>query len=276
MKKFICLFFVILLSLTLFGCGEDKKITNHIVVEVNDIIISKTHAYVDVGDTIILTAQVYPFNADNQKIKWKSDNSDIAEVNSGIVLGKKEGRTVITCLSEDGEMEDKCILYVSSPKLNYNNYPNNLKKVNLIKPKNISEKVLTNVDDDLLDDENEVDFIENYFSKMEELNKQIFELENEFMQKIINKNNFDFEKKLDKEKQLLDSEKQIVDSESKENISNNIGNLENQTNLNLNDETDKNHIYFYEYKYNSNGITDKDDEFTTYKDDNTIIKEFYS
>lgn len=276
MKKFICLFFVILLSLTLFGCGEDKKITNHIVVEVNDIVISKTHAYVDVGDTIILTAQVYPFNADNQKIKWKSDNSDIAEVNSGIVLGKKEGRTVITCLSEDGEMEDKCILYVSSPKLNYNNYPNNLKKVNLIKPKNISEKVLTNVDDDLLDDENEVDFIENYFSKMEELNKQIFELENEFMQKIINKNNFDFEKNLDKEKQLLDSEKQIVDSESKENISNNIDNLENQTNLNLNDETDKNHIYFYEYKYNSNGITDKDDEFTTYKDDNTIIKEFYS
>ena len=276
MKKFICLFFVILLSLTLFGCGEDKKITNHIEVEVNDIVISKTHAYVDVGDTIILTAQVYPFNADNQKIKWKSDNSDIAEVNSGIVLGKKEGRTVITCLSEDGEMEDKCILYVSSPKLNYNNYPNNLKKVNLIKPKNISEKVLTNVDDDLLDDENEVDFIENYFSKMEELNKQIFELENEFMQKIINKNNFDFEKNLDKEKQLLDSEKQIVDSESKENISNNIDNLENKTNLNLNDETDKNHIYFYEYKYNSNGITDKDDEFTTYKDDNTIIKEFYS
>lgn len=276
MKKFICLFFVILLSLTLFGCGEDKKITNHIVVEVNDIVISKTHAYVDVGDTIILTAQVYPFNADNQKIKWKSDNSDIAEVNSGIVLGKKEGRTVITCLSEDGEMEDKCILYVSSPKLNYNNYPNNLKKVNLIKPKNISEKVLTNVDDDLLDDENEVDFIENYFSKMEELNKQIFELENEFMQKIINKNNFDFEKNLDKEMQLLDSEKQIVDSESKEEISNNIDNLENQTNLNLNDETDKNHIYFYEYKYNSNGITDKDDEFTTYKDDNTIIKEFYS
>lgn len=276
MKKFICLFFVILLSLTLFGCGEDKKITNHIVVEVNDIVISKTHAYVDVGDTIILTAQVYPFNADNQKIKWKSDNSDIAEVNSGIVLGKKEGRTVITCLSEDGEMEDKCILYVSSPKLNYNNCPNNLKKVNLIKPKNISEKVLTNVDDDLLDDENEVDFIENYFSKMEELNKQIFELENEFMQKIINKNNFDFEKNLDKEKQLLDSEKQIVDSESKENISNNIDNLENKTNLNLNDKTDKNHIYFYEYKYNSNGITDKDDEFTTYKDDNTIIKEFYS
>lgn len=276
MKKFICLFFVILLSLTLFGCGEDKKITNHIEVEVNDIVISKTHAYVDVGDTIILTAQVYPFNADNQKIKWKSDNSDIAEVNSGIVLGKKEGRTVITCLSEDGEMEDKCILYVSSPKLNYNNYPNNLKKVNLIKPKNISEKVLTNVDDDLLDDENEVDFIENYFSKMEELNKQIFELENEFMQKIINKNNIDFEKNLDKEKQLLDSEKQIVDSESKENISNNIDNLENKTNLNLNDETDKNHIYFYEYKYNSNGITDKDDEFTTYKDDNTIIKEFYS
>ena len=275
MKKFICLFFVILLSLTLFGCGEDKKVTNHIVVEVNDIVISKTHAYVDVGDTIILTAQVYPFNADNQKIKWKSDNSDIAEVNSGIVLGKKEGRTVITCLSEDGEREDKCILYVSSPKLNYNNYPNNLKKVNLIKPKNISEKVLTNVDDDLLDDENEVDFIENYFSKMEELNKQIFELENEFMQKIINKNNFDFEKNLDKEMQLLDSEKQIVDSESKEEISNNIDNLENQTNLNLNDETDKNHIYFYEYKYNSNGITDKDDEFTTYKDDNTIIKEFY-
>ena len=275
MKKFICLFFVILLSLTLFGCGEDKKVTNHIVVEVNDIVISKTHAYVDVGDTIILTAQVYPFNADNQKIKWKSDNSDIAEVNSGIVLGKKEGRTVITCLSEDGEMEDKCILYVSSPKLNYNNYPNNLKKVNLIKPKNISEKVLTNVEDDLLDDENEVDFIENYFSKMEELNKQIFELENEFMQKIINKNNFDFEKNLDKEMQLLDSEKQIVDSESKEEISNNIDNLENQTNLNLNDQTDKNHIYFYEYKYNSNGITDKDDEFTTYKDDNTIIKEFY-
>lgn len=204
MKKIVCLFFIVLFSLSLFGCDTAEK-TTHEIIKVNDIVINKSYAYVDVGEKIILTAQVYPFNADNQKIHWRSDNKNVAEVDGGIVVGNSEGRTVITCYSEDGEIEDKCILYVSTPKLNYSKYPNNLTNLSL----------------------------ENKYAKplSENSNTGNESAENEGETKI--------------------------ESES-----------ENET-------KNQPKFYFYEYRYNSNGINDLEDENTIYKDDNTIIKEYF-
>jgi len=126
MKKYIV--FLILFCLFFCGCKEDSKFpsSNISPIAVNDIVINKSHAYVDEGGKIILLAQVFPFNADNQKVNWKSDNENVAVVDGGIVVGKSEGRTVITATSDDGEFTDQCIVYVSYPKLSYEDYSNNL------------------------------------------------------------------------------------------------------------------------------------------------------
>lgn len=127
MKK-LCIF-LIFLSVFICGCENSSAVLNENLISVNDIVINKSHAYVDIGDKIILLAQVFPFNSNNQKVLWRSDNNDIAKVDDGIVIGVNEGRTVITAISEDGNFSTYCIVYVSTPKLNYKNYPNNLKSV---------------------------------------------------------------------------------------------------------------------------------------------------
>lgn len=114
MKKFVVFF---LLPLLIFTACKKENINIVPSISVNDIVISKSHAYVNVGEKTILLAQVFPFNADNQKILWKSDNKDIATVDNGIVVGVSSGRTVITCTSVDGEFYDQCIVFVSTPKM---------------------------------------------------------------------------------------------------------------------------------------------------------------
>ncbi|MBE5746541.1 MAG: Ig-like domain-containing protein [Clostridiales bacterium] len=120
MKKVLIV--ILFFSLFLTGCNSAKLGGSMYDVKVNDIVINKSHAYVDVGNRIILLAQVFPFNANNQKILWKSDNPSIASVSGGIVIGKSEGRTIISAISEEGEYYATCTVFVSTPKLNYENY----------------------------------------------------------------------------------------------------------------------------------------------------------
>lgn len=121
MKKLVVLFFLICLIFS--GCNSSNDLSSSIYkVSVNDIVINKSHAYVDIGNKIILLAQVFPFNADNQKVIWKSDNENIATVSGGIVIGKGEGRTIITATSEDGAYYANCTVFVSTPKLNYEDF----------------------------------------------------------------------------------------------------------------------------------------------------------
>lgn len=124
MRKF---FFLVLIFCVFFsGCETKPNNYNIDPIYVNNIVINQSHAYVNVNEKVVLLAQVYPFNADNQTIKWRSDNTSVAKVDDGVVFGVGEGRTVITAISEDGNFEAKCIVYVSYPKLDYYNTPNNL------------------------------------------------------------------------------------------------------------------------------------------------------
>lgn len=263
MKK-IFVIFIVVFSFFIVGCKTETTNLQTKSIAVNDIVINKSYAYVDVGDKIVLTAQVYPFNADNQNIIWKSDDNSIAEVSDGIVVGKSEGRTVITSISADGEYKDKCILYVSSPKLDYNKYPNNSKNLsinkinneekiidsieeeNILKDENLEENDNQNYEDDEIF-ENDIengeikdfysDYFDFYFNKIWEFNNQMFKLNKEFQEKMINK-------------------------------------VSQNKSQNENDKVEN--FYAFEYKYNSNGIDEIEDENTVYKDDNTIIKEFIS
>lgn len=67
-------------------------------------------------DTIQLEALVYPYNATDKRIIWKSEDPDIATVNTqGEVTSVSEGRTTITATTIDGGYSDTVDVEVSVP-----------------------------------------------------------------------------------------------------------------------------------------------------------------
>lgn len=243
--KFFFLIIIFVFSFCLVGCNEVT--TNANAIPVNDIVINKTHAYLDVGDKLILTAQVYPFNADNQNILWKSDNNNIAEVNGGIVVANSEGRTVITCISEDGELEDKCILYVSTPKLDYSKFQNNINssKINSEIESNNSKVLQDNMEDEI---NKNFKTNKDFYNIIDNINKTFNELNDYF-------NDF-FEDTKNSVEEIMQENKNFKTNQ-----------------INEIDENNNSNFYFFEYKYNSNGLEDEADENTIYKDENSIVRE---
>lgn len=240
--------FVLLLFCLLFfsGCQNNSLDTNLERIAVNDIVINKSHAYVDEGSKIILLAQVFPFNADNQNISWRSDNSNVAKVEDGIVFGVKEGRTVITATSEDGNISANCVVYVSTPKLNYKDYNNNIKKQNYEIQKN---EEINNLKETKTKNLEEIEV---------NLDKKLEDIEN------LSFNMFDFiQEKIDSIHQEYYEIFNFVNENFSLNGKNRLINLEDN----------KNYNYHFEFKYSNQGINEEVDEDTIYKDENTIIKE---
>ena len=64
---------------------------------------------VGVGESVKLTAQVFPEYASNQEVIWTSSDDSIAYVDDkGVVVGKREGVAIITCTTVDGGFSDTC------------------------------------------------------------------------------------------------------------------------------------------------------------------------
>jgi hypothetical protein len=61
---------------------------------------------VDVGDSITMTAEILPANADNKNVSWSSSNEQVASVSNGIVIGQTAGMAIITVTTEDGGYSD--------------------------------------------------------------------------------------------------------------------------------------------------------------------------
>ena len=81
------------------GCNapsdEDVKVTS--------ITISQTEATLKPNDTMQLEATVYPTNAANKKVNWKSSNEDVAIVtDEGFVLAVAEGEADVIVEAADG------------------------------------------------------------------------------------------------------------------------------------------------------------------------------
>ncbi len=70
---------------------------------VNSMYISRNSAYVYMGETLKLTANVLPENANNQKFTWSTSNSAVATVSGGTVVPKRVGTAVITVKSQNGK-----------------------------------------------------------------------------------------------------------------------------------------------------------------------------
>jgi uncharacterized protein YjdB len=68
----------------------------------------------DVGSSETLVATIWPLDATNQNVAWKSDNSSVAAVTSdGVVLAKSVGATVITATPDGGGAPQTCSVTVA-------------------------------------------------------------------------------------------------------------------------------------------------------------------
>ena len=84
-------------------------------VNVTEVTLDKTELTLTEGETETLTATVRPDNADNRKVTWSSDKTEIATVDgAGRVTAVKAGEAVITVTTEDGGKTATCKVTVKA------------------------------------------------------------------------------------------------------------------------------------------------------------------
>ena len=84
-------------------------------VSVTEVTLDKTELTLTEGETETLTATVKPDNADNKKVKWSSDKTDVATVDgAGRVTAVKAGEAVVTVTTEDGGKTASCKVTVKA------------------------------------------------------------------------------------------------------------------------------------------------------------------
>jgi len=84
-------------------------------VSVTEVTLDKTELTLTEGETETLTATVRPDNADNRKVTWSSDKTEIATVDgAGKVTAVKAGEAVVTVVTEDGGKTATCKVTVKA------------------------------------------------------------------------------------------------------------------------------------------------------------------
>ena len=88
-------------------------------VNVTDVTLDKTELTLTEGETETLTATVRPDNADNRKVTWSSDKTEVATVDgAGRVTAVKSGEAVVTVTTEDGGKTATCRVTVKAKVVN--------------------------------------------------------------------------------------------------------------------------------------------------------------
>ena len=88
-------------------------------VNVTEVTLDKTELTLTEGGTETLTATVKPDNADNRKVTWSSDKTEVATVDGdGKVTAVKAGEAVVTVTTEDGGKTATCKVTVKAKAVN--------------------------------------------------------------------------------------------------------------------------------------------------------------
>ena len=88
-------------------------------VNVTEVTLDKTELTLTEGETETLTATVRPDNADNRKVTWSSDKTDVATVDgAGRVTAVKAGEATVTVTTEDGGKTATCKVMVKAKAVN--------------------------------------------------------------------------------------------------------------------------------------------------------------
>ena len=84
-------------------------------INVTDVSLDRTELTLTEGETETLTATMKPDNADNRKVTWSSDKTDVATVDgAGKVTAVKAGEAVVTVTTEDGGKTATCKVTVKA------------------------------------------------------------------------------------------------------------------------------------------------------------------
>ena len=84
-------------------------------VNVTEVTLDRTELTLTEGETETLTATVKPDNADNRKVTWSSDKTEVATVDgAGRVTAVKAGEAVVTVTTEDGGKTATCKVTVKA------------------------------------------------------------------------------------------------------------------------------------------------------------------
>ena len=100
---------------------EDGNHTARCEVVVTDpvpaasVTLSQTELILRKGATAKLTATVSPADATNKKVRWNSNNTAVAIVESGTVAALSAGNATITVTTEDGNYTARCEVVVTDP-----------------------------------------------------------------------------------------------------------------------------------------------------------------
>ena len=108
-------------TITAKAGGKTYKCKVTVKQGVKKIKLNKKTAKLKPGDSLKLKATVTPANAANKKVKWESDNPDVATVSKkGVVKAVAGGTAVITATAADGSGKTaKCTVTVTGKKNDY-------------------------------------------------------------------------------------------------------------------------------------------------------------
>ena len=108
------IFFIVLGAFLFFGVIVATGLDNPNIetLSVEEIALNAEYVVLSVGESDVLLANVYPFNANNQNILWSSSDSSVVSVNNGIITAQKEGNVQVFAVSEEGNFSDYCYVDV--------------------------------------------------------------------------------------------------------------------------------------------------------------------
>ncbi|MGN1081848.1 MAG: Ig-like domain-containing protein [Acutalibacteraceae bacterium] len=100
------------------GVSGYCTVTVNPLVHVSSVSLSVDNWFLNVGESMYLSAIVYPENAYDKSVRWTSSNPDVATIGmySGLITAKSGGTTVITVETVDGNYRDTCTINVDSTK----------------------------------------------------------------------------------------------------------------------------------------------------------------
>jgi len=93
--------------------GKTATCTVTVTVEPYSVWLNEYWVDLNVGDTLTLTADVYPEEATDKSVTWSTSDASVATVKDGVVIAVGEGDCEITATTSNG-VSESCSVYVSA------------------------------------------------------------------------------------------------------------------------------------------------------------------
>lgn len=95
-------------------CSVTVKNPTSQTVAVSSVSLNQSSATLEIGDTLNLTATIYPSNATNKSVTWSSSNTSVATVSNGTVTAKSAGTATISVKTNNNKTAT-CSVTVKNP-----------------------------------------------------------------------------------------------------------------------------------------------------------------